>query len=1034
MGLMNDTDTVLSLKFDQISLFQSHVLTNQNDYVGLMNCKLNYILPPIYENIEPLKQGDSLYWVAHKNGGSQLFDERGNLIVSNPKGTFLTDFNLYMRRREYKQVYALLPNAPLFEFTAEGKHGIMSAKGEVIIQPRYDKILLTAASETADSSTGVTFYWILKEGKEHRLTEFDLDLIYKDTVSSYFHYNGINDYYATGHPDLLMMSDRENEEWFRYYNVKTNAMSDTSYYNTWPMGDLFPAFKDEYESRKVYLNMDLEEVFECDDCHLRKVKNGTNFYYLSNAEGETCLINQHGDFILPGNNYAMASVGQGSSIHFWTTNLNEDPKNGKYHIEIYSAAGDLWAEVDCDHYYGNTFFNETYKKSNCDTLIHDEVIFVAIDGKLGGYNATGGNVIPSVYDNFFGGVVENKNECAATDGYLLAKNGKQGVISPTGEILIPFEYDEIGYQFDGMHVDYYKKSGKITVRNRSDSTVIIEGADAVFHQNTFSYSGDDTYRRFYGDQELGNYPVVHNSRMFVIKNKSLYNRQPRAWVLCDSNHFIFQEEPVIINNHLVFKDGSVWQNREGWVLEKTPHFFINSNVGDAEIIDKSGNVLLELKNFYRAKIVGDYIKLKTTKNQVGILTKDGSDWLYPPKYTDLYIPTDFPAYAWELRSKNNPTSDVLRDNQYWVLINQRGQPVHRNRKLDFPATKKEGYTGAKFREDNKFGILDSTYNIALEANYDFILETGVAEIYFVKQNGKWQLFHAIKGFYPYEFDDISLMDWSDDFQVYQFTEQDTLIGYIGFKTDFYEILPLTPSDSVFNSQDLSTLLTLNKPGVAVYPLRQHIVSDTAYASALQLLNNRVIRSHYDQKSINGLNFSYVQVLSFDENWKSFLKGRVYSENHTFKNKTYWRNEINPTAVNYRNARTDHVYYSNLFVYSKKVFEGYDTTTHRDIEYFANYLLFQGDKPIALADLFENADSVLQYIQERIAEEINLRQMFGIACVDLEGKVNEFMNNWRFNAGGIVFTHNQSGRHKTVYLDYPELYPFLKPEIQAYGNW
>jgi hypothetical protein len=115
------------------------------------------------------------------------------------------------------------------------------------------------------------------------------------------------------------------------------------------------------------------------------------------------------------------------------------------------------------------------------------------------------------------------------------------------------------------------------------------------------------------------------------------------------------------------------------------------------------------------------------------------------------------------------------------------------------------------------------------------------------------------------------------------------------------------------------------------------------------------------------------------------------------------------------------YYNNL-VYSRQTSESQPDAYRSNVIKSTHTSFIQMDDGIDSVSLYEflkNTQKTRDYIYSVLEEQINERQLFGIACPNLPEIISELEESWYFNKTGIIF-EGKAQRQYSIAVDYKSL--------------
>ena len=304
----------------------------------------------------------------------------------------------------------------------------------------------------------------------------------------------------------------------------------------------------------------------------------------------------------------------------------------------------------------------------------------------------------------------NSIELGCEGQFIVEKNGKYGVVSEKGAVILPLKYSEINSNKNGYTVKLNEKAGLFNS----------EGKEII----------PISYRWIYTDKIDDNIPIVAK-----LDGKEGYINTKNEWVIPPTyrDAFAFRQGVAIVKkgrNYMCInlKGEAVIQDFDNYVIEPSDNTYIVGVRKECKymVYDLNGN-LLDTYNLLRNNRSDDAI----------FAVKKGSKWGYIDGYGKVIIPLEYE----EVGNFSEGLAAVRKDNK-WGYINLKNEVV-----IPFEFTNrgvssfKNGV--AKYYTDSGIGLINLKGEIIAEPKYNSIqyLRENVAIVSF---DGYYYLYDFVK--------------------------------------------------------------------------------------------------------------------------------------------------------------------------------------------------------------------------------------------------------------------------------------------------
>ena len=281
----------------------------------------------------------------------------------------------------------------------------------------------------------------------------------------------------------------------------------------------------------------------------------------------------------------------------------------------------------------------------------------------------------------------NSIELGCEGQFIVEKNGKYGVVSEKGAVILPLKYSEINSNKNGYTVKLNEKAGLFNS----------EGKEII----------PISYRWIYTDKIDDNIPIVAR-----LNGKEGYINTKNEWVIPPTYlyAFAFRQGVAIVKkgrNYMCInlKGEAVIQDFDNYVIEPSDNTYIVGVRKECKymVYDLNGN-LLDTYNLLRNNWSDDAI----------FAVKKGGKWGYIDGYGKVIIPLEYE----EVGDFSEGLAAVRKDDK-WGYINPKNEVV-----IPIEFTNKEvGYFKngvAKYYTDSGIGLINLKGEIIAEPKYNII--------------------------------------------------------------------------------------------------------------------------------------------------------------------------------------------------------------------------------------------------------------------------------------------------------------------------
>jgi len=982
-GLKDDSGKVLlEPRFSEITLLPNDlILVCENDQYGVIDCGFNTIIPIKYKKLTWQSKyfyvprcEQNYYWFFETEEGAGLMNSSLEIIfppVNDRIERVYVEAQTRSRNHMYYNSGVSHAAAPLFRVTTNGKPTIYDEFGKIIVSNHFNEINCYSVknpSSTPKLPSGIFFIakddsnQVIISEKGERLFEASLDVslhVFSVDSSTVVTTRGLD---CTLQAICLETGDSIEKR-------KTEIYKDNLFLFIPSAGN---------KSFQVY-GKNLEHIFTGEgwyqDSQLLSI-NDKDFLILIHGNRRTAFISRDGEVLIHTNDL-FYNVQNESGDYLWTVPKDLEEKEDT--LRIYFPNGEVKQEYVISRIGSTHFFTKRWSSSHDEKL--DDLLFIKKGSKWGAIDNNGEIKIPFEFDTC--GIPYGSKyfklgrlEPAALFGYYLSKKGKMGSIDRSGEKLFACKYDTtFSAEIDLANYEYFNS----------------HGYPEYFLWEKKAYSS------------------------FAIRKNRLVTIHEGKERICDSTFLPFEGPLLLVGHALIDYKGKVVREIKTGEVHKTKKFIFHIQGDHAQVILMNGKNGLKIENFKSAQVERNFLKIKLKDETVGVISLDGSKWLYKPKYYDITF-THFTAeHAWvkedTLQTYRNYSLKVLENyDGRWMLVD----PSY-NQLYEFPFKTPVNlvyYPSAVFESEGKYGLIDSSLNVPFKPVYELIHPIRYSEYVLLYKDRSWQLGHSSGALLPDRFNSISYQEINGAMAVFSFSENDTLIGFVKFENDNLKwAVPLTEMHELISNGSLKTALHDEEN-----PVHMSAGIDVKLDSLdlWRVQNNQLIVSTalHSQCHIRGLPLrspSFVPDFEFYNQQTHIPSKQFYDEINTrsFGNSLNYKKseftyppELKETQkVNYYPKCHWQSYFNGELLSIANSTNCLSITHNRTYD---NYMYLDSVQLIELSDILLRNEETSTFLRNFVVERLTVVQSGVEVCPDLD-KSEEFMwSNFHFIAGGIQF--------------------------------
>ncbi len=287
-----------------------------------------------------------------------------------------------------------------------------------------------------------------------------------------------------------------------------------------------------------------------------------------------------------------------------------------------------------------------------ESLSYEGDYLIKSNNKFGLISKTGQIILPANYNFLKATDLYDNDEWILANAYgevtqsyygSDVSGGNWGVINKKGDTILPFKFKEISFENDSI-VNLLDYDGKAYLMNMATQRILTNSEANYLSKIQYDYEnpiflmGKDVTRGEYGDATGGTYGLVTSKGEELVS----FNYSE---ITLESEHFIANS--IDFNGYdLLNKEGKVLINRASTIEPLNDSLFLIQANGKASIYNVNSSQYSLTNNFIDFASPEYYygygpinIGIKNSKDQWGILNKQG-ELLIEPQYCDVSSSTD----------------------------------------------------------------------------------------------------------------------------------------------------------------------------------------------------------------------------------------------------------------------------------------------------------------------------------------------------------------------------------------------------------
>lgn len=1004
-GMKDSSGTVvLEPRYSEITALPGELfLVCENEKYGVLSCDFEIVIPLIYKKLvwSPKYECNGLcsefyYWFFETDEGTGVMNASLEVIFPPVYETIgRVALEPQVKRINYhnfgRRVTA--ETAPFFQLTLNGKSSISNEFGKEIVPDHFTEIQCFGGNypttPTPKLPSGIFFLakndstqTIISENGEAVFTAPIEQALYVITLDS---------------STIIQITDQNQVSQFICLESGVSTSKKVSI-----------TYEDDY-----FLYRDFEDQsFEVYGRNLRLLHTGKKWAWrgelltvkderylkLTTGDKRITLFKRNGDVLFQTEDMVITTESDTDGC-IWRIPQHPDKKEDT--LRVYFPNGKLKREYVIKGIAPNHFF-ENGRRSNRDEKL-DELLFIQKGSKWGAFDRNGDLKIPFNYDHagipYWPTTYSSHSTLdKAVIGYYMTKSGKMGSVDRSGSKLYACKYD----------------------------TLFSQEIDIIHHARFNANSWPEFF--------------IFDNRSFcpfAIKKGSLVTLVNGKEQLCDSTFLTFENPLLLFGNALVNEQGKVIREIKKGTIHKTKGFFFNIQGDVAHVIMTSGKPGLTVENFKSAQVDGDYLKIKLKNETMGVLSLDGSRWLYAPKYYDITFTNFTPHHAWVKEDTlntwmQNSTKRLENYDGRWMLVDTAYAQL-----FDFPFKFPVNIIHsprAIFESDNQIGMIDSSLNLVFPPDFQYIHELRYSDYSILYKDSLWWLGHSSGAISEHPFNSISYQEVNKSIAVFSFSDRDTLIGFIRFDNGLKWLVPFTEMHELINKRSLRTLLrTEANPGSFSLGLNHPVDSlDRWRVQNNALIVNYTLQSqcHFQKMPASGL--SFFPDFEYNDPYNGLIGQQFFEDINTWKS-TFHIDHKFESPGEYRDYQNMNNYPKGMMpkFYNEEILSVaiYPFCFSFDrIETINNYLYLDSIQKIELSDLLIQNEETSAFLREIVVLKFTENQTGEEVCPDLDKAEALMWSRFNFSTGGIQFSDLD------LFLSYTELEPYLTPLGKRLNPW
>jgi hypothetical protein len=510
-----------------------------------------------------------------------------------------------------------------------------------------------------------------------------------------------------------------------------------------------------------------------------------------------------------------------------------------------------------------------------------------------------------------------------------------------------------------------------------------------------------------------------------------------VFVECDKNHVHFENETILIENRMLRPSGFYEALKPKTSSFAGPHFYLRLFEDSTAILSFSGAVINRIENISGYEIRGEYLKIKMGDDRMGILAKDGKSWAIPPNYYEIIMPDETPDKAWVKTTPvllSRPFDPIDPRPTYdggWTLIDQKGNKIIKDGLLNEPAVAlKPSYSRLRsygiYTVDKYYGLLDTMNNLLLGAQYDWIVQTSIPNVFLLYRDSSCILFNANDHSQSAAFNDALSVAYNGIIPVSKTIDGNLMIGFINTKENLAKEIDWKPKADVIENESLERLFSVGNYAcennlrmehyLAIIPENLDAFRKQNNDRLLKYWSSSLLTSEMAYQSCYPLSYLFPLPKDSEPDYDYSRKDENTSLCVRIDNPFFKRQE------SYKRMQT---VYTSTWFHSISIYTDNGHLGDGHIQY-ETYLVDQPEEILSFYSLFKNEEKIKAFLEECTLNYFNENQVLRDVCPDMGSLLHFMTHNFCLTDKGILFN---SYKFYTFTIPYSELSSYLKKEIK-----
>ncbi len=939
----------------------------QEEKLGVLDSDFRVKIKPEYDEIEFVNNNDYNDGLDYYSGEDFYLLRKGDYFgLARHDGTVLFDDG------KYPFTFMNMPDASkttLLAIYDQDRVGLTSIRNELILEPKFTDLQLFRLLNAAGDTVNMVLTELNYDGHQKQVINLktkQVSKVYEDILI------GTHELiYRDGRKNGILSSDLVEIQVKSPYELRFRPH--LSYYS-----------ESEYGEGKIYpfqVNSTKNNVLM-----LAQVKRGKKTGF-EQVQGFGLYDFQSGKSVKPQYKTIFYKAYRGENYYFAIKPFADNLDSG--YVVVYDNDLNKLGKFMVNNLTANNFFEFFNSKKQRDSVL----ILQNHENKKGAIYPNGAIAIPFIYDHLYPyyeqGQYENTIKLNASIGNL------NGYVTWGGKELVPVRYAYIETFLNGFTIA--GNPGDYSLFDNNNQP-IISNFDFIAGGSTRNLKG------FYGfDSEF-----ERNFTFFAAKDGYVYAYFPKVgFKLLNQDHYQFDKrfDYVMINYQFVADSSGKCYLYSDFVNRFSAEVYSFNKRDTVCFFHVKKGIVAEVPRAQLKDFEDDYIHVYQDRKGEGLISKSTGEWVLPVS-----------SYSRIITEKKNKFH--LNQDNFWYVIKEDEKATSNmwtyyradsktvlERKFDIPQFEIHGQFMIA-RSGGAFGILDSTFQVVVPFEYRNIFFSEGS--FFLKGTDRlWYLWTVQQGIVPLKCKDVSLAAFTNGRLIFD----DQLVGVISL--DGEVLVSLTQVSNLTRGKSLTALL--GKPIYHPNNLNwaQRLLSKED--SLGRMLNNFVV---IDQSLINSTRHQMVELVAFqfiNQELTPYFVDPIYllrQESITFDFKGEYFSSF--TQVKKNLLFNEYLRYSQRDYLANVRSETVHTTVMLD---GSGYRIAQ------LSDLFKPEFNYRAFLDQRLAEIIQEKQLFGLTCLNLPQILDEYKANFRLVQTGLQFSLKDDT--KAIILPWIEVKSHLK---------